>query len=297
MDAPGSGPDRATVVIPVASEKQAMDWSLTLASQEILCLIRPPAEGLRWTLEVDPRDAGRALRTLRQYHLENRARQGVLTPRVGEFVFHWAVLLWCVAMVMVFSASNVPGGPVNAAGAFDTRLAHAGQVWRAVTATFLHAGPEHLTANLTFGFLLIGLAMGRAGVGCALAITLLAGSFGNLFAWAWRGHDYIGVGSSGVVMGALGLLAASALIDARRGRVSRPTLVRSLLGGALLFILLGTAQKADVLAHAGGFIGGAVFGSILAVLPDRWSRARGFDAACAVVYGLVAGIGWMLALH
>lgn len=274
-----------------------MDWSLTLASQEILCLIRPPTEGARWSLEVDPRDAARALRTLRQYHLENRARQGVLTPRVGEFVFHWAVLLWCLTMVMVFSAANVPGGPFEGAGAFDTHLARLGQWWRPVTATFLHANPEHLTANLTFGFLLIGLAMGRVGVGVALAVTLLAGIVGNLFAWVWRGHDYVGLGSSGVVMGALGLLAASALIDARRGRVSRPTLIRSLLGGAFLFILIGTAQKADVLAHAGGFLGGAACGSVLALIPDRWLRARGFDGACALAYLLVAGLSWLAALR
>lgn len=68
-------------------------------------------------------------------------------------------------------------------------------------------------------------------------------------------------------MGALGLLAASVLIDAQRGRVTRTTLIRSLLGGVFLFILIGTAQKADVLAHAGGFLGGALFGAILALLP------------------------------
>lgn len=162
--APSNAPESGrAVMIPVNSEKQAMDWSLTLASQEILCLIRPPTEGARWSLEVDPRDAGRALRTLRQYHLENRRRQGVLTPRVGDFVFHWAVLLWCLAMVMVFSATTVPGGQMEAAGAFDTRLTGGGQWWRPITATFLHAGPEHLTANLAFGFLLLGLAMGRTG--------------------------------------------------------------------------------------------------------------------------------------
>ncbi|MCC7375329.1 MAG: rhomboid family intramembrane serine protease [Verrucomicrobiales bacterium] len=279
------------------SEKQAMDWSLTLASQEILCLIRPPTEGARWSLEVDPRDAGRALRTLRQYHLENRRRQGVLTPRVGDFVFHWAVLLWCLAMVMVFSAATVPGGQMEAAGAFDTRLTGGGQWWRPITATFLHAGSEHLTANLTFGFLLLGLAMGRMGVGVAAVVTLLAGISGNLFAWAWRGHDYVGLGSSGVVMGALGLLAASVLIDARRGRVTRTTLIRSLLGGVFLFILIGTAQKADVLAHAGGFLGGALFGAILALLPDHWLRARGFDGVCALVYLLISGLSWIAALR
>ncbi|MCK6500480.1 MAG: hypothetical protein L6Q38_13485, partial [Nitrospira sp.] len=61
--------------------------------------------------------------------------------------------------------------------------------------------------------------------------------------------------------------------------------------------LLGTAQQADVLAHTGGFLGGAVFGAILALLPDPWLRARGFDGICAALYGLVAGISWMAALH
>src|SRR5690606_26595581 len=112
--------------------------------------------------------------------------------------------------------------------------------------------------------------------------TALAGAVGNLFAWFWRASDYHGLGASGVVMGALGMLAVSLVGDTLAGRISARTLRRGLLGGALLFILLGTSPQSDVLAHAGGFLAGAAVGGLVTLLPVRWLESTRWDAGCAV---------------
>ncbi len=49
-----------------------MDWSLVLASQGIEAVIEPPGEDGRWGLVVASRDCERALKSLRQYRVENR---------------------------------------------------------------------------------------------------------------------------------------------------------------------------------------------------------------------------------
>ncbi len=289
-------PPSASVRIPARSERQALDWSLALASQDIVCIIRPPAERGGWTLEVDPADAARALRTLRLYHVENRRRPTALTPAVGEFVFHWGVSLWCLIMVIVSWAADAPGSPLPDRGLFSTRATQSGEWWRPLTATFLHKDSGHLASNLTSGFLLLGLAMGRFGVGPALLGTLFAGTAGNLLAWWWRGYNYQGLGASGVIMGALGMLAVSLVADAHARRISRATVTRGILGGLLLFILLGTSPQSDVLAHLGGFLSGGIVAVLLAVLPRRWMESEGFDGGCALAYVAAATAAWGAAL-
>lgn len=288
---------REAVFIAAGSQRQAMDWSLALASQEIACVIRAPREERGWGLEVDARDATRALRTLQLYHLENRRWTGTVVSGVGDLMFHWGVLLWCLLMLMIFHAGGDGPSRLNDTGRFVTSATRQGEWWRPLTATFLHASPEHLVANLTTGFVLIGLAMGRFGAGPTLLSTLVAGTAANLFAWAWRAEDYTGLGASGVVMAALGMLAVMLARDWRMRRISGGMLIRALLGGILLFILLGTSPRSDVLAHGGGFLAGALCGAFLVLLPDRWTRARRFDVACAAAYLLLGGGAWAIALR
>lgn len=275
-----------------------MDWSLALASQDIACCILPPDEvsGRGWALTVDPADSQRALRTLRAYHTENRRWHHALHQAPGEVPFQWSAIVWCFLMALIFTAANAPDSRLQQLGTFSTAATAAGQWWRPLTATFLHASPDHLVANLTSGFLLLGWTMGRFSPGPALLGTLLAGVAGNLSAWAWRSTPYIGLGSSGVVMGALGMLAVSLFLDLGAGRVTRSQAIRGVFGGGFLFILQGTAARSDVAAHAGGFLWGAVLGLLLAALPERVRTRALFDGLCGLGYVGVAASGWIAAL-
>src|SRR5271168_3132778 len=60
--------------IPARSKRQAMDWSLVLASQGITAIIRQTETG--WELIVDEPEHGRAGAVISQYQIENRAGAG-----------------------------------------------------------------------------------------------------------------------------------------------------------------------------------------------------------------------------
>src|SRR4051794_15480228 len=90
-----------------------------------------------------------------------------------------------------------------------------GQVWRAVTSTFIHYSILHLALNL-FGFLQLGILVEEwYGSAQFLAIYLLIGGLGNLLAWVGRpvagGLDVHSGGGSTVVFGLIGLCAVVGL--------------------------------------------------------------------------------------
>jgi len=78
---------RATIV--ARSERQAMDWSLVLASQDIATTILAFPESRTWGLEVSDADRARALDAIRRFRLENRAWEITRAlPQGTELRFH-----------------------------------------------------------------------------------------------------------------------------------------------------------------------------------------------------------------
>src|ERR1043166_1770732 len=151
----------ATARIPARSHRQAMDWSLVLVSQGIEALIENPAEGAGWGLVVGAQDYARALEAIRQYRLENRegpVRQEVFRP---GFLFDWGSSGWAALVAIFFWLST--RADLRTPGSMDSVAVAHGLWWRLFTAIWLHADLGHLISNLTFGFVLIGLAMGRYG--------------------------------------------------------------------------------------------------------------------------------------
>ena len=61
-----------TARIPARTRRQAMDWSLVLASQQIETTIEYAPDASGWGLMVPPPDAERAIEAIRLYRLENR---------------------------------------------------------------------------------------------------------------------------------------------------------------------------------------------------------------------------------
>ena len=286
---PSAHPLGVPMVIRARSERQAMDWSLVLASQGIEVELDREPMGNAWNLLVAVADHPRALAAIRQFRLENRGFHWRHELPGSGLMFHWGVLLWVLAAAVCFQLQ----GHLEA-GLFVSPAVREGAWWRAFTAVWLHADLGHLASNLAVGTLILGLAMARYGAGVALLGGLLAGAAGNLFGLAFRPADYIGLGASGLVMGGLGMLAAQAVPLWRAGRPGTRFALAGLGTGSLLFVLLGVDPAGDVLVHAGGFLAGLLGGVSAAFIPER---RRGLASrTAAVAFAAITAGTWALAL-
>lgn len=293
---PAVPPTPPQACIRAHSEKQAMDWSLVLASQGIEVFIeRHPETGL-WMLLVAPEEHERALASIRLYRLENRGwawRRRLAWPGV---LFHWGALLWCWVLILIHWLGEALGTRLESLGAMSDTAAARGEWWRLVTAVGLHADVGHLAANASTGLVVLGLAMARFGAGWAILIGLLAGVMGNVAGWVFHTRPFIGLGASGMVMGSLGMLTAQSLFLLWESPKAIRQILSGFLGGFLLFVLVGLNPASDVIAHAGGFLTGGILGAALALVPPRWSRRPIVEQVAGVIAVILFAIAWALAI-
>jgi membrane associated rhomboid family serine protease len=287
-------PSPGTCQIPARTRRQAMDWSLVLASQGIEHFIdRDEAGG--WTLTVAEADHEKAQAQIRQYRLENRYwrwRQPVFQPGI---IFDWRCSIWVLLNIFIYWRSEARAD-LRMAGMMDGATLLQGEWWRLFTATWLHADLAHLAENMVFGFLLVGLVMGRYGPGVGLLAAYLAGVGGNLATWSVYGENHRGLGASGVVMGALGLLVVQSVsFFQRRNANAFRIFVSGLFVGILLFVFLGVSPESDVVAHLGGLISGLLLGSLLSVAP-RFTHRSWISLAAGVLFAVLVILPWVCTL-
>lgn len=280
-----------TAIIRARTRRQAMDWSLVLASQGIEPTIQKAEQGFELLVPADRLES--AQEAIEKYCAENRGWHWQRMVFQDGVVFHWASLCW-VVLIVVFHwlGSRVD---IQTRGIMDSDAVAHGQWWRLFTAVWLHGDIGHLATNATIGVVLLGFAMGRFGVGPALAAACLTGVGGNLFAWAASPQVHRSLGASGAVMGCLGLLAVQSALMLRRGsKHPRRWILGGLASGGLLFVLLGLSPESDVLAHLGGFISGIFVGAALVAMGDRlkgtWANLVG-----GIVFLLLVIVPWYFA--
>ena len=261
--------------IPTRTEHQAMDWSLVLASQGIEAIIEHEPVADTWQLLVPSPDYTRALQCLRQYLKENRGSWRPHLPPHG-LIFDWRGVDWRAVvpmffLILIYAADT--HGALKAAGVMSSAAVRSGEWWRLFTAVTLHVDPVHLAANVTIGLLFIGLSMGALGAGLGILAPFLAGAFGNLVGLAVYGPSHQGMGASGMILGALGLVTAYSSLLFRHSSAPGSLALRAGLSGCFLFILTGlSAQRnVDLIAHLAGFAAGIAMGALLSWRPD-WIR-------------------------
>jgi rhomboid protease GluP len=283
--------------IPTRSERQAMDWSLVLASQDIVStLLHRPEDG-RWLLTVAPGDYARAREAIRLYRRENRTFEWRQPLPWTSMHFHWGVLFWCVVLLGIHSFDATHEFSLRSRGVLDSHAIWAGQWWRLVTAVSLHSNIAHLVSNLTMGTLFLGLAMARFGPGWALLTALLSGVLGNVLGLLLYPEPHQGLGVSGMVMGGLGLVAVQSTTGWSRHPKAFRCLATAVLSGTFLFVLLGLDPNSDVIAHAGGYAGGLCFGLLLAPLPQSTIEKPAINLLCQLILALLVILAWGLALR
>jgi rhomboid protease GluP len=286
-------PNEACIV--ARSKGQAEEWSLALLSQGIeSTLLRDPERG--WLLAVAAEDIADAELVLALYQRENRRWVWRGPIRSRTVLFHWGALGWCFLVAFIEVWSRAGGDAVREAGLMKNAEVSAGEWWRLFTATTMHADLGHLMGNLCFGGILLGLAMARWGAGATLLAAWCAGGFGNVAAFWLYEAEHRGLGASGMVMGALGLLAAAPWQRQAGDPIPWRDILRGVIGGVMLFVLLGLNPASDTVAHLGGFVGGLLLGLVLAQVPQGILLQGRVSIGCGSVAAIWLVWVWSLAL-
>jgi len=279
--------------IPARTQRQAMDWSLALASQGVEPVIEQTEDG-RWTLVIAASDYDSAVSTIRQYRLENLRWPWRKPIFKTHTVFDWASVAWLLLAIGIFWLTETRPA-LKDAGIMDSAALAKGEWWRLFTAMWLHGDVGHLVTNGAFGCLLLGLAMGRYGTGVGLLAAYLAGLGGNIASWLVHGEVHRSLGASGMVMGALGLVAVQSVGLLKRAPHAWRFAVGGVGAGIMLFVLLGLSPGTDVAAHFGGFVGGLALGALLVVFAES-ARNEIINFACAMLFAMLLIWTWLLAI-
>jgi rhomboid protease GluP len=289
--------------IPAYSRRQAMDWSLVLASQGIEATIERSPDQERWQLLVRPDELERAQNSIRLYRAENRGWSWRQELPGSDLELHWGAIVFAVFLTLFHSLSTYQVPELVERGLMDNVKVHAGQWWRLFTPIFLHGDLAHLMANITFGIVVLGLSMARFGAGVALLTTYLvlttylAGAVGNMLGLSFYSQPYKGLGASGMMMGALGVITIHSIGLWRDSRKASRYIMSGIGAGLLLFVLFGVDAKHDILAHLGGFVAGLVFGAILSFTPEKILRHRFTDPLALFFFVTISTLVWILALR
>ncbi len=185
------------------------------------------------------------------------------------------VSLTLIAVCLVtFAIQVVRGGlddlnKLRDLGALDPDLVQQGEIWRLLSATFLHGNFEHVLGNMIMLYIL--------GIGCEhafgpwqfLVIYVVSGLCGSLLSLT---GGRVSVGASGAIFGLAGALVATLwrhrtrlhVRDRRIGLIVVAWGIFQFFNGALM-------PEVDNRAHLGGLVGGTVLGLLLptAVLEGR----------------------------
>ena len=148
---------------------------------------------------------------------------------------------------------------------------------------------------LAFGLVLLGLVMGRYGTWAGLLAAYLTGAGGNVLAWLLSTTPHLSLGASGMVLGCLGLLAAQSVSLWRQTPHGGRYVVSGIVGGVMLFVLLGLTPGTDVLAHAGGFVTGLLLGGLLTLIPEI-ARSTGINGLSGLTFAVLVVVPWWQAL-
>lgn len=282
--------------IPVKDRRQAMDWSLVLASQGIAATIEHDKATDRWSLGVDGPDRERALASLKRYHVENKGWHWEQPLPWTGMTFHWGSSVWCLYLALIHAWIANGAVRLREAGIMDGALFDGGERWRMFTAISLHGDGSHLASNLVSGLILFGLVMARFGSGLGLLVAWLAGGAGFVLGSVVYPDPYHALGASGMVTGALGLITADALSHWRQNPAQKKRALAALAGGVMIFLLIGSDPASDLVAHLGGFVAGCGLGALLGRIPPAIIENRTLRGFLLLLFvGLVLGT-WFSAL-
>lgn len=256
-------------------------------------LTHPPA----LAAAADPEQAERLVGAIYTREVIVGSADGMRPGRLGPAPVTTVLLvinLLAFGWVWLGGPSDLVNRRLLLAGASLNSAVTAGELWRLVTASFLHAGWLHVGLNTLMLWFLGRFSERLIGSVRTLIVYVLGGVAGNLASHLWRSYP-VSVGASSSLFALLGATMAVLLLS--RGRAPERWRRQMLLLLAAVIALsflpgLVDIKQIDNYAHLGGLAGGLVLGIVLLVSMGRpvlrWiGPALGIAAVGALVYGAV----------
>jgi rhomboid protease GluP len=247
-----------------ATYDAAFQHSLVILAMDEPCWLVPAGEAHRLMIESKTYEAARD--QLARFDRESAGWPPapiIDSAQAGAFDVI-TPLLWS-AMVLAVFQQQLRHGEWVSSGALDPQaIFDWGEVWRVLTALFLHASAAHVIANALGGILAFTAWLSTAGKARGWLLLLAASLAGNLaVAGANYGRDYRSVGASTAIFAALGLLTGRAtrvVLQAVGQRRWRPLFIPLATGLVVLGLYGAGGARVDVPAHLTGFAAGLVLG-------------------------------------
>jgi len=224
-------------------------------------------------------------------------------PHVTYALIALNVLAFIIMIGYGFREYNTWSGPEDMRvlvdlGAKVNNLIVNGEIWRLLSATFLHIGAIHLLMNLYALYAFGPMVEGYFGHARFLAIYIIAGLLGSIASFAFS--QAVSAGASGAVFG----LAGAIIVYFLRYRNNFGSRGRAILQNMLMVIginlVFGLSMRGiDNWGHMGGLVGGAIaaFGLLpkYTQLTARQMLPQGEPQQLPEEERTVFNIGWVLA--
>ncbi|MFQ5663385.1 MAG: rhomboid family intramembrane serine protease [Terriglobia bacterium] len=170
------------------------------------------------------------------------------------------------------------------------RILYAQEYWRLVMPVFLHGGILHFGFN-AFVLWQVGAQVEELfGSRRFLFLYLVTGVAGFVVSLWWHGRSGFSVGSSGALMGLIGILIS--YISQQSGFASEYR--ASLIRWAVFILFLGLLPGIDNSAHVGGLVTGLALGRLVSDRRPATAAAR--LGVQLMAWGSAAVILWSLAM-
>ena len=195
---------------------------------------------------------------------DNRLFAKVFSPKKIIFTKLIALICFIMYIILVIKSGNLlifDDDTLALLGANNLALVKSGEIWRLLTAAFLHGGLIHIVVNMYSLFILGTQVETFIGKWKFLFIYIISAISGSLLSLVFAEPNVVSVGASGALFGLMGSLLYFGyhyrlyLSDAIKNQII-PIIIINLLIGFTVPRIDNVAHIIDNVAHIGGLIGG-----------------------------------------
>ncbi len=272
-------------------------YSLVLTSRHIPHLLEKQRDGT-FSILVDQSETKRAMKEIELYNRENRDFSHEKDHQSREFKNIKPSLLSVVFMACFLSLTfryEVRDFLLEVGAADSSRIIQ-GEIWRTVTALFLHSDPSHFFSNVFMGGLFFVILFEETGVGMGWFLVIIGGAAGNYLNAMMYGYGHVSIGLSTSIFSSIGTYCSIRAME--HGFSGLGEGVKVLLSGLALLGILGTGQgRVDILAHFYGFLCGLLLGGLVVLFRHLipWNLFKK-DILFAALTVILVSASWVLAI-